>query len=213
MSIPKKRRTQTQRGQAHYFQAEPAAPSRPRIITLVLRDVTLRLQTDSAVFSAERVDPGTQVLLAEAPAPPARGELLDLGCGYGAVALALGSRAPQARVWAVDVNQRALELTRLNADTSGITNVVVCHPDEIPPAVRFAAIYSNPPVRVGKAALHEILSSWLPRLQPGAPAYLVVQTHLGSDSLARWLAAQGNEVRRLTSKRSYRVLEVRRPTD
>jgi 16S rRNA (guanine1207-N2)-methyltransferase len=212
MSIPKKRRTQTQRGQGHYFDPEPAAPSRPRIITLVLKDVTLRLQTDSAVFSAERVDPGTQVLLAEAPPPPAHGELLDLGCGYGAVALTLATRAPQARVWAVDVNQRALELTRLNAETAGLRNVVVCHPQEVPADLRFAAIYSNPPVRVGKSALHDLLLSWLPRVEPGGAAYLVVQSHLGSDSLARWLVTQGYQVRRLTSKRSYRVLEVRRQT-
>jgi 16S rRNA (guanine1207-N2)-methyltransferase len=212
MSIPKKRRPQTQRGQGHYFQPEPTAPSRPRIITLVLKDVTLRLQTDSAVFSAERVDPGTQVLLAEAPLPPAHGELLDLGCGYGAVALTLATRAPQARVWAVDVNQRALELTRLNAETAGLRNVVVSHPQEVPAGLSFAAIYSNPPVRVGKAALHDLLLSWLPRLEPGAAAYLVVQSHLGSDSLARWLATQEYQVRRLTSKRSYRVLEVRRQT-
>jgi 16S rRNA G1207 methylase RsmC len=124
------------------------------------------------------------------------------------MALALASRAPEARVWAVDVNERALELTRLNAESAGLTNVVACRPEEVPADLRFAAIYSNPPVRVGKAVLHEILLSWLPRLAEGAPAYLVVQSHLGSDSLARWLATQGHSVRRLVSKNAYRVLEV-----
>ena len=173
-----------------------------------LGDLTLRLQTDAGVFSAERVDAGTQVLLAEAPPPPPAGELLDLGCGYGPIALTLALRAPRARVWAVDVNERALELTRSNAGDAGLGNVVAALPDEVPSEVRFDAIYSNPPVRIGKAALHETLLRWLPRLAPGAPAYLVVQTHLGSDSLARWLAEQGFRVRRLASKRSYRVLEV-----
>ncbi|MDQ6790907.1 MAG: methyltransferase [Candidatus Dormibacteraeota bacterium] len=168
------------------------------------------LQTDSGVFSAERLDAGTRVLLAEAPPPPAQGELLDLGCGYGPIALALASWAPKARVWAVDVNERALELTRLNAEKAGLNNVIVCRPEEVAADLRFAAIYSNPPIRVGKAALHEVLLSWLPRLDEGDGAYLVVQSHLGSDSLARWLAGEGFRVRRLASKNAYRVLEVRK---
>jgi 16S rRNA (guanine1207-N2)-methyltransferase len=157
------------------------------------------------------VDPGTRVLLGEAPLPPASGELLDLGSGYGPIALALASRVPQTRVWAVDINERAVELTRLNAKEAGLDNVVACRPEEVPPELRFAAIYSNPPVRVGKAALHELLLSWLPRLEKNAPAYLVVQSHLGSDSLARWLAAQGYAVQRLASKNAYRVLQVTAP--
>jgi 16S rRNA (guanine1207-N2)-methyltransferase len=208
MSIPKKRRSQTRSGQGHYFEAAPQARPRPRTVALTLRDLSLALQTDSGVFSAERVDPGTQVLLAEAPPAPAVGELLDLGSGYGPIALALASRSPQARVWAVDINERALELTRLNAENAGLKNVVACLPEEVPDELRFAAIYSNPPVRVGKPALHELLLSWLPRLADSAHAYLVVQSHLGSDSLARWLTTQGYAVQRLASKNAYRVLQV-----
>jgi 16S rRNA (guanine1207-N2)-methyltransferase len=209
MSIPKKDRSQTRGGGGQYFEATPRAQSRPRSVVLAVRGLSLPLQTDSGVFSAERLDAGTRVLLAEAPPPPAQGELLDLGCGYGPIALALASWAPKARVWAVDVNERALELTRLNAERAGLNNVVVCRPEEVATDLRFAAIYSNPPIRVGKAALHEVLLSWLPRLDEGGGAYLVVQSHLGSDSLARWLAGEGFTVRRLASKNAYRVLEVR----
>ena len=165
------------------------------------------LETDAGVFSAGRVDPGTRVLLAEAPAPPA-GDLLDLGCGYGPIALALALLAPAARVWAVDVNERALELTRHNARSAGAGNVAACRPEEVPADLEFAAIYSNPPVRVGKPALHELLLTWLGRLRPDGAAYLVVQSHLGSDSLARWLRDQGYDVSRLASKNAYRVLRV-----
>lgn len=179
-------------------------------MSLRLKDLTLKLRTDAGVFSGDRVDHGTRVLLSEAPPPPARGELLDLGSGYGPIALALATRAPQARIWAVDTNERALELTRLNTDSAGLENVVACRPEELPAGLEFNAIYSNPPVRIGKAALHELLLTWLARLRTGAAAYLVVQTHLGSDSLARWLAEQGFEVQRLASKSSYRVLQVRR---
>src|ERR1700682_5749904 len=140
------------------------------------------------------------------------GEILDLGSGYGPIAIAIARRSPEANVWAVDINQRALELTIANAATARVTNVTVASPDQVPEHVRFAAIFSNPPVRVGKAALHELLLKWLPRLQPGGHAYLVVQRNLGADSLSAWLATQGFEVNRLKAKKGYRVLEVTSPT-
>lgn len=180
---------------------------------LDLPDLSLPLQVDRGVFSATRIDPGTKVLLLEAPRPPQAGDLLDLGCGYGPLAVALATRAPGATVWAVDVNERALELTRANAAAAGLGNVRVATPDAVPDDVRFAAIWSNPPVRVGKAVLHDLLTTWLPRVAPGGRALLVVQKHLGSDSLHRWLQQQGWHVDRLTSRMAYRVLEVRPPDE
>ena len=194
---------------SHYFDAEPAGASRPRDIDLALPDVTLRLTTDRGVFSGDRVDSGTKYLLLEGPPPPPEGELLDLGCGYGPIALTLASRSPGARVWAVDVNRRARELTAANAKRAGLTNVEVAAPDEVPSDVRFAGVWSNPPVRIGKAALHGLLLTWLERMRPDAPALLVVQKHLGSDSLARWLGEHGYDVTRLGSRAGYRLLEVR----
>jgi len=141
--------------------------------------------------------------------PPSTGDLLDLGCGYGPIAIALAARAPNARVWAVDVNERALALTIANAEAAGLSNVRAVTPEAVPQRVRFAAIYTNPPVRIGKTALHELLSSWMARLEPAGAAWLVVQRHLGSDSLARWLDEHGHTVSRFASERGYRVLEVR----
>ena len=180
---------------------------------LDLADVSLALRVDRGVFSAARVDPGTKVLLMEAPAPPPAGDLLDLGCGYGPIALTLATRSPAATVWAVDVNERALDLTRANAAAAGLGNVRVAAPDAVPGDVRFSAIWSNPPVRVGKAVLHGLLDTWLDRLTPDGRALLVVQKHLGSDSLHRWLEQQGWRVERLTSRMAYRVLDVSRPAD
>ena len=177
-----------------------------------LGEIDLELQADRGVFGSKGVDLGTLTLLREAPAPPAEGEILDLGSGYGPIAITVARRSPAARVWAVDINQRALELTRANAEAAKTGNIVAGKPEEVPADLQFDAIYSNPPVRVGKAPLHELLMTWLPRLRPGAPAYLVVQRNLGSDSLAKWLEAHGLQVERLKSKKGYRILEVKTAT-
>jgi len=198
MSIPK----------SHYFNPKPEVASKPHTVRLRAGSVDLELQADRGVFGARRIDLGTLVLLKEAPAPPATGDILDLGAGYGPIAIFLAKAAPAARIWAVDVNERALELARANAEAAGLENVTVAAPDDVPPDVRFAAIYSNPPVRIGKAGLHESLTRWLDRLEAGGSAYLVVQRNLGSDSLATWLAASGRKVERLKSKKGYRVLQV-----
>lgn len=193
----------------HYFSSEPAAASRPRTVELVLPGVRRRLAADAGVFSGSRVDPGTRHLLLATPRPPADGDLLDLGCGYGPIAVALASWSPGARVWAVDVNARARRLAAEN--TADLPGVTVCEPADVPDDVEFAGIWSNPPVRVGKAALHDLLDRWLPRLAPAAAAYLVVHKSKGSDSLARWLGDErGSVVERLASRQGYRVLEVRR---
>jgi 16S rRNA (guanine1207-N2)-methyltransferase len=194
---------------SHYFDAEPDAPSQPGRIDLVLPDVTLSLATDRGVFAGGGVDPGTKYLLLEGPRPAEGAEsLLDLGCGYGPIALTLARRAPGATVYAVDVNERARSLCQANAEAAGLTNVRVCAPEAVPVELAFDGIWSNPPIRIGKDALHALLLRWLTRLAPRGHAALVVQKHLGSDSLMRWLQAQGFSVERLGSRRGYRLLDV-----
>jgi 16S rRNA (guanine1207-N2)-methyltransferase len=192
----------------HYFAEQPTAASRPGSVDLVLPDLHLRLETDRGMFSADRVDLGTRILLETVPPPPATGDLLDLGCGYGPIALTMASRSPQAMIFGVDVNERALALAEGNATAAGLDNVRFCSAGELDPELRFAAIWSNPPIRIGKPALHDLLSTWLDRLTPGGLAHLVLQKHLGSDSLQRWLNDQGRPTERVASRASYRVLAV-----
>ncbi|WP_283136764.1 class I SAM-dependent methyltransferase [Rhizohabitans arisaemae] len=193
---------------AHYFEERPRTGHRPGLVDVVLPDLHLRLETDSGVFSPERLDVGTRILLETVPTPPRTGDLLDLGCGYGPIALTMATRAPDATVWAVDVNERSLELCARNAQTAGLDKVRCLRPEEIDPGLRFAAIWSNPPIRIGKRAMHEMLTTWLDRLTPDGEAYLVVQKHLGSDSLQRWLTEQGYPATRTASRSAYRVLRV-----
>jgi 16S rRNA (guanine1207-N2)-methyltransferase len=199
-------------GTSQYFEPEPAVTSRRRTLELVLPDGRLELQSDRGVFAATAVDPGTKLLLLEAAPPPAGAvDLLDLGCGYGPIALTLARRAPEATVWAVDVNRRALELCAANATANGLTNVRVLEPAAVPADLRLAGIWSNPPIRIGKKALLDLLLSWLERLDAGGHAWLVVQKHLGSDSLAGWLQDIGWSAERRRARAGYRILEVSRP--
>ena len=192
----------------HYFTERPDAPHRPGRVHVVLADTYLDLETDSGTFSPGRLDAGTRLLLQAAPPPPAHGHLLDLGCGYGPLALVLAARSPGATVWAVDVNERALALCAANARRAGLPNVRCAVPGDPSLPAEFGLIWSNPPIRVGKAALHELLTSWLARLAPGATAYLVVQRNLGADSLQRWLAEAGWPARRVAAWAGYRLLRV-----
>jgi 16S rRNA (guanine1207-N2)-methyltransferase len=195
---------------SQYFAEQPTARHRPRTVHVVLPDEHLELATDSGVFSPGRLDPGTRLLLDVAPPPPADGDLLDLGCGYGPLALVLAARAPEARIWAVDVNVRALDLCRGNATSCGLANVRCLLPDDHALPDTFRLIWSNPPIRIGKPALHALLIRWLGRLAPDGAAYLVVQRNLGSDSLQRWLAGAGWDASRCAARAGYRVLKVSR---
>ena len=197
----------------HYFTADPQAPARAGQVEFSVAGHDFTLAAAGGVFSAGRLDPGTSVLLrkAELPAPDTAGVLLDLGCGYGPIAAVLATVAPRATVYAVDVNERALRLTAENARSLGVDDRVrAVVPDGVPEDVRFAEIWSNPPIRVGKAELHDLLLYWLPRLTPDGVAWLVVGRHLGADSLAGWLTEQGWRVGRHASQKSFRVLRVTR---
>jgi 16S rRNA (guanine1207-N2)-methyltransferase len=192
----------------HYFEPRPKAAHRPGLVRVVLPDVYLELATDSGVFSPGRLDPGTRLLLERSPAPPPDGDLLDLGCGYGPIACVLAARSPGATVWAVDVNERALGLCARNAEAAGLRNVRTAAPGDPAIPERFAGIWSNPPVRIGKAPLHDLLRGWLSRLAPGAGASLVMGRNLGADSLHAWLEQEGWSVTRLAARSGYRLLQV-----
>ena len=195
----------------HYFD-DPKIASAPMTIRAMLRGQDVELSTDRGIFSYGSLDLGTRILLDEVAPPPATGNLLDLGCGYGPITVALASASPGAQVWAVDVNSRARELCALNCRALGLDNVEVCAPEQVPAELRFGCIWSNPPIRIGKPALHQLLTDWLDRLEPTGLAALVVQKNLGADSLQAWLNATGWPAERRCSRRAFRILEVRART-
>jgi len=197
----------------HYFSKEPKSEYQPKQIELDVAGEVFNVSTASGTFSPLRLDVGTSVLIDHLELAPQEGNILDLGCGWGAIALNLAKHSPKAKVWAVDVNNRSLELTAENAKIIGLENIQTATPDSVPKEISFSGIWSNPPIRIGKKELHELLLGWLPRLENGASAYLVVQKNLGSDSLQKWLTetlVDGYEVSRLTSVKTYRIIKVLR---
>jgi 16S rRNA G1207 methylase RsmC len=198
-------------GGEQYFTAQPSSVDNRRVITVRLAGRDVDVETGSGVFSPEHVDQGTQVLMNESAELPASGIFLDVGCGWGPLALAMALASPGATVWAVDINERSRDLTAANAARLGLANVVVAAPDDVPADLRFDVIWSNPPIRVGKVALHEILTTWLARLSPEGEASLVVAKHLGAPSLLTWLRDRfGNEraVERIAQSRGFHVISV-----
>jgi 16S rRNA G1207 methylase RsmC len=195
----------------HYFSADPTVAFKRVPVRATVWGHDLRLTSGSGVFAQGRLDIGTAVLFRETEPPPG-GTVLDLGCGYGVIGCALATAAPEATVWAVDVNERAVLLARDNAEALGLLGrVTAVTPDAVPDDVVFDEIWSNPPIRIGKEALHALLLTWLPRLRPGGRAVMVVGKNLGADSLQRWLGEQGYPTTRLASAKGFRVLETVRP--
>jgi 16S rRNA G1207 methylase RsmC len=195
----------------HYFATSPEGPLVTREISVNLNGNKTTVLTAGGVFSPEHIDQGTQVLLTHIQAANPTGTFLDVGCGWGPIALALALQSPKATIYAIDVNERSLELTKMNAEKLGISNIIACRPDEVPQQILFDEIWSNPPIRVGKKVLHEILNLWLRKLIPGGTARLVVQKNLGSDSLHKWLVDEFNsgfDSTRIDSSKTFRVLKV-----
>jgi len=194
----------------HYFTADPSVPFKRVPVECEVWGNRLELASGSGVFAQGRLDVGTAVLFRETE-PPVQGQFLDLGCGYGVIGLAIAKAVPLATVTMLDVNERAVLLANENARGLGLSGrVVACTPDQVPSDATYDEIWSNPPIRIGKDALHELLLTWLPRLAPGGRAVMVVGKNLGADSLQRWLGEQGYPTERLASAKGFRVLEARR---
>ncbi|MCI1636144.1 class I SAM-dependent methyltransferase [Bifidobacterium sp.] len=222
--------------QDQYFSANPQSEDQRRTLQVTLRGHEVTVTVSNGVFSSGRLDLGTSVLLRHAPQPPTDGTFLDLGCGWGPIALTLALESPDASVHALDINERAVSLTTENAKNNQCSNIQAWSSQELPDELRFDLIWSNPPIRVGKEALHNLLMTFLQRLNPGGQAYLVVQKNLGADSLIPWLyntlnasrlLSQAPEatpspnttpddlslwsVEKIASSKGFRIIEVTRP--
>ena len=196
----------------HYFSADPTVAFKRAPVRARVWGIELELASGSGVFAQGRVDVGTAILFGETDPPAGARHVLDLGCGYGVIGLAVAAAVPDAEVTGTDVNERALLLANENAAALGLADrYTALTPDGVPSGATYDEIWSNPPIRNGKPALHELLLRWLPHLRPEGRAVLVVGKNLGADSLQRWLGEQGWPTTRIGGSKGFRVLETRRP--
>ena len=196
-----------------YFSDQPSSRWNTKIHELEIRGHQVHLESSSGTFSPRGIDNGTAVLLKYAPQLPQQGDFLDLGCGWGVLSVILGLESPGARVWGVDVNPRAISSAKLNSLKNSTVNVTICRPTQVPETLEFDVIWSNPPIRIGKKQLHELLQEWLPRMKKNGSAWIVVAKKLGADSLETWLnngGAGSLNVERFASSRGYRLLKAER---
>lgn len=194
----------------HYFSANPSTNQKLKPVEFSVAGQAIRLQAAAGTFSSGKLDKGTAVLLSLADQFPKQGKILDLGCGWGPVGIAIAKLSPATKVWGVDVNSRSVELANQNSKELGLTNFQAVLSEQLPNEIKFDEIWSNPPIRIGKSALHELLTTYMNKLNPTGRAVLVVQKQLGAESLMKWLAEQfsGQEVRRLANEKGYWVIEV-----
>ncbi len=207
--------TQNKDANNHYFTSAPTGDANRHQFTIPGPHGELVIEGSAGVFSQHGLDKGTAVLLDtlrkhDFPHPPDGSSLCDIGCGSGVIAITLAAMFPQCTVYAIDVNERARALCTDNARANKIRNVVVCAPDEVPTDIRFSLVWSNPPIRIGKEALHDLLLLWLGRLAHDGLAHLVVNKNLGADSLQKWMEGNNYSVQRLGSSKGFRVFEVSR---
>lgn len=196
--------------QDHYFSSNPSGDAKLRSVSFRVGDQELTLNAATGTFSSGKLDKGTAVLLKMADRFPASGRVLDLGCGWGPIGISIAKLQPNAEVWAVDINSRSVELANQNSKDLAVENFTAVTPENLPSDLKFNEIWSNPPIRIGKQALHELLTTYLGRLSESGRALLVVQKQLGAESLLSWLADQNSNwnVSRAVNEKGYWVIEV-----
>lgn len=194
----------------HYFSSDPAAPKKTVSISFQVGGQEIAIEAASGTFSSSKLDAGTAVLLKQDGQFPKDGNVLDIGCGWGPIGLSIAKHQPGTKVFGIDINQRSVEQSNLNANSLKLENFWAMHPRDLPKEIRFSAIWSNPPIRVGKKVLHELMETYIPRLESGGRAMLVVQKNLGADSFQRWLAGKfpETEVTRVATDKGYRVISL-----
>ena len=197
----------------HYFSSDPAAPKKTVSVLMQVGGKKIEIEAASGTFSSSKLDAGTEVLLKQDEHFPKDGNVLDVGCGWGPIGISIAAVESGCKVFGIDINQRSIEQSNLNSKSLGLSNYSAMHSRDLPENLRFSAIWSNPPIRVGKKVLHELMETYIPRLEPGGRAMLVVQKNLGADSFQRWLSARfpDAEVTRVATDKGYRVISLVTP--
>lgn len=198
----------------HYFSARPRVASRPEEHRFLYRGEMLVIETDRGLFASHGLDPGTALLIETLDGVSAE-RVLDLGCGWGPIGLAVAKSLPSARVVLTDVNQRAVRLARKNLERNGVRNAEVRLGSLFEPlqGETFDLILSHPPFHVGREAVLELLHRSAEHLTPEGHLRIVGKGSQGIRFYQAWLSEHwGTDVEVLARGGGYRVLDARPPS-
>lgn len=197
----------------HYYTQTPTSAHKPGQVDFLWRGAKLVFETDSGVFSRTEIDKGTEILLNALP-EELTGSLLDMGCGYGVIGVTLGRRYPGLSVVMSDVNERAVELSRRNAQRNGVpARVMQSDGYADVPFQRMDWIVQNPPIRAGKSVIYAMFAEGARRLEPSGELWLVIRKQQGAESAVRYLETLFGLVEAATKKGGFWVLRCTQPAE
>ncbi|MBY0218011.1 class I SAM-dependent methyltransferase [Paenibacillus illinoisensis] len=198
----------------HYYSDKPQVAHDRRATEAELRGWKLRFVTDAGVFSKSGIDYGSRVLI-DAVELTAGAHVLDVGCGYGPIGLTAAKLVPEGHVTMIDINERAVELSRENAKANGITNVTVLQSNLLSEVNQrdFDAVLTNPPIRAGKETVHTIFEQAYQHLKVGGSLWIVIQKKQGAPSAKAKLESLFGRVEEVTKDKGYRIFKAVKTED
>lgn len=165
----------------HYYTKNPDLPHDIGKIHYKIRDIELEFMTDAGVFSKKGVDYGSNVMLKTLP--QIGGKVLDLGCGYGAIGITIARLNPVCTVTMIDINERAVELTKKNISLNKVENADCFQSDAFENVNSiYDVILCNPPIRTGKKVIYPMFENSIMHLNTGGEIYIVIQKKQGANS-------------------------------
>jgi 16S rRNA (guanine1207-N2)-methyltransferase len=193
----------------HYYSAKPTAAHEHNQIQIKLRGKEFNFVTDAGVFSKKEIDFGSKLLI-ETMVINRADFVLDVGCGYGPIGLSAAVLADQGRVTMVDINERAVLLSRDNAKRNGLNNVTVLQSDLLAQVAenKFDCILTNPPIRAGKIVVHQIFSQAYSSLVPGGRLWVVIQKKQGAPSAFTKLESIFGSVQEVLKDKGYWIFKA-----
>jgi len=195
----------------HYYSQQPEAESNRKSWTFTLRGNSFHFQSDRGVFSKNEVDFGSRLLIETFTKPDQKGDLLDVGCGYGPIGISLAKEFKDLTVDMIDVNERAVELAKVNAEANGVKNVRIIASnlfENVDPSKKYAAVLTNPPIRAGKKVVHEIFEKSFESLLPGGELWIVIQKKQGAPSAIAKLDEMFKEVVTVKKDKGYFIIRA-----
>ena len=196
----------------HYYSKKPQVESKPRQFKFTLRGFVLSFETDTGVFSKNEVDFGSRVLIETFEMPNLEGVVLDVGCGYGPIGLSIAKSYADRTIYMVDINERAVTLSKKNAEVNGIQNVHIFESDGLSAVndVRAAAILTNPPIRAGKDTIFKFYDEAYERLVESGELWVVIQKKQGAPSTVSKLEEKFSEVEVVEKKKGYWIIRAKK---